>query len=108
MADIQEMLSRIKVAVVEQQEAILMQTIQEIGGEEYRIITVDKSRVISAFRRAMPADFTPAIDNGIIMAGFCPTCNGSVEIEKTYTRKQKGACCSWCGQRLRIKKLLDD
>lgn len=108
MDDVLEALNRITVEVVERQEELLMQTIQQIGGDTYTFITVDKSRVISAFRRAMPADFRPTVDNGIVMAGFCPTCAGSVEIEKTWIRKQKGACCSWCGQRLKVKKLFDD
>lgn len=34
------------------------------------------------------------------VAGYCPTCGGTVYYKKTWVRKIKGACCSWCGQNL--------
>ena len=36
------------------------------------------------------------------ICGYCPSCGGTVLIRKTVVRKIKGACCSWCGQRLEV------
>lgn len=32
------------------------------------------------------------------IAGYCPTCDGTVDIELTCLVKLKGHRCSWCGQ----------
>ena len=34
--------------------------------------------------------------------GYCPCCGGTVEISNSFLRRHKGACCSWCGQRLQV------
>lgn len=103
-----EQIHHLTCRIVEKQEDVIMGTIHRIAGEEFKEFTIDKHKVVDAFRRATPVRFTPAVDNGIIMAGFCPTCNGSVEIEKTASRMMKGACCSWCGQKLDVKNLFRD
>lgn len=108
MDDIYKEVYHFTCRVVEQQEQVIMGTIQKIAGEQFKEITLDKHKVVDAFKKAIPAKFTVQVDNGIIMAGFCPTCNGSVEIEKTASRMMKGACCSWCGQKLDVQKLFRD
>ena len=32
--------------------------------------------------------------------GYCPNCNGTVQVRKSFLKNIKGDCCSWCGQRL--------
>ena len=34
------------------------------------------------------------------IGGYCPNCNGTVLIQKTFLRTSKGKCCDWCGQKL--------
>ena len=108
MADIYNQVYHFTCRVVEQQEQVIMGTIQRIAGEEFKEFTIDKHKVVDAFKKTIPVEFRPAVDNGIFAAGFCPNCSGSVEIEKTATRMEKGACCSWCGQKLDVKGLFRD
>ena len=35
--------------------------------------------------------------------GYCPCCGGTVHFHNTFLRKQKGYCCSWCGQPLKVR-----
>lgn len=32
------------------------------------------------------------------IAGYCPTCDGTVDIKLTWLVEHKGHRCSWCGQ----------
>ena len=45
---IQMFVADLCIKIVEKQEKILMQTIQEIGGDIHRTITVDKNKVVEA------------------------------------------------------------
>lgn len=105
MEQIHEIVKRHCVRMVEGQDEAIMIVIKKVAGEQYKDITIDKQKTVDALRKATPARFVPTVDNGIIMAGFCPTCEGSVEVEKTAQRLLRGVCCSWCGQKLDVQKL---
>lgn len=45
---IQGIVANLYIKIVEEQERILMQTIQEIGGDIHRTITIDKNKVVEA------------------------------------------------------------
>lgn len=49
-----EMVRKFSAEVVEEQDNIIMQTVQQIGGEEYSHITIDKNKVLDAFKKQMP------------------------------------------------------
>ena len=51
-------------------------------------------------RRAIPEPlcFSMRFKNGI--CGYCPSCGSPVKIRNTLPRRIKGACCSWCGQKI--------
>lgn len=108
MADIYKEIYHFTCRVVEQQEQVIMGTIQRIAGEEFKEFTIDKHKVVDAFKKTIPAEFTVLVENAVVMSGYCPTCGGTVDIEKTLQREMKGACCSWCGQKLDVKKLFRD
>ena len=37
------------------------------------------------------------------VGGYCPNCEGTVLIQKTWLRTIKGQHCSWCGQALKVE-----
>lgn len=47
---IQQMILHFSAKITEKQDEIIMQTIQEIGGETFREITLDKHKVLEALR----------------------------------------------------------
>ena len=51
-------------------------------------------------RRSIPEPliFSMRFKNCIV--GYCPFCSSPVKIRNTLPRRIKGACCSWCGQRI--------
>ena len=51
-------------------------------------------------RRAIPTKLSFAMRFKNRIAGYCPSCSGTVVIKNTFLRKIKGACCSWCGQKI--------
>lgn len=108
MEQVHEIVKRLCVRIVENQDDAIMIVIKKVAGEEYRDITIDKHKTVDALRKSIAAPFTALVDNGIVAAGYCPNCGGSVEVEKTWTRRVRGACCSWCGQKLDVKKLFAD
>lgn len=51
--------------------------------------------------KQLPKPIEEYMIKGDQLAGYCPTCSGTVLFHhRSFPRKVKGACCSWCGQRL--------
>ena len=93
---VDKIIDRMICSVVEHQENIIMAKVQEIGGEKYTDITIDKNKVLAAFRNATPKE--PLGDLHSVPHYRCPSCNISV---KTYFDSPQMPYCSWCGQKLR-------
>ena len=53
-----------------------------------------------ALKKQIPKKIKSACMNDGIVAGYCPTCKGTVKIIPTWLRYAKGKCCDWCGQRI--------
>ena len=84
-------IQKFAVEVVEEQESIIMQTIQQIGGEEYSHITIDKNKVVDAFKKQIPR--RPVIPFDSINNEYeCPDCPNKVNKTQQY--------CDQCGQAL--------
>lgn len=90
MADIQsyiqEAVEHISCAVVEKQEQLILNTIQQIGGEQYQTITIDRDKVRDALQKATK---TPVVK--VLYYCQCPTCGRAVSGVRY---------CSHCGQAL--------
>lgn len=92
---VDKMITKIVCGIVEQQDNLIMAKVVEIGGERYQEITLDKNKVIDAFRKATPTE--PIGDLHSVPHFRCPTCEKSV---KTYTDSPGMPYCGWCGQKL--------
>ena len=55
---------------------------------------------IAALEKQIPKKIESAYMSNGIVAGYCPTCKGTVKIIPTWLRYAKGKCCDWCGQRI--------
>lgn len=92
---IMEAVEHISCAVVEKQEQLIWQTVQQIGGDRYHTITIDKGKVLNAFKKYTPA--TPVHDKHDMHCFHCPSCGIAV---KKYRNSPKMPYCGWCGQAL--------
>ena len=88
-------IDNMRCAVVDYQETMILNTIQQIGGTEYQTITIDKNKVLDAFRKYTPCK--PRGDLNSVPHFRCPTCDRSV---KTYVDSPEMPHCAWCGQAL--------
>lgn len=86
-----EIINKFNVEVVEKQESIIMQAIQRIGGEEYSHITIDKNKVVDAFKKQMPRKLTIDENNGYPLH-VCPCCNDK------FLKLIPHNYCQVCGQ----------
>lgn len=97
---IHELIHRYSVKVVEEQDEILMQTLQTIGGETYKDVTVDRNKVVDMLKKyiALKPLETDAYPTRI----YCPTCYHTLVYNKhnlDYVRSnQVYNNCPACGQ----------
>lgn len=84
-------IQKFTVEVVEEQENIIMRTIQYIGGDEYSHITIDKNKVVDAFKKQMPRKPTIDENNGYPLH-VCPCCNDK------FLKLIPHNYCQVCGQ----------
>lgn len=48
--------------------------------------------------KQVPLKIKSPVESDDRVGGYCPTCQGTVLIEKTILRRFRGYYCSWCGQ----------
>lgn len=79
---------KISCEIAEKQDEMIMCAVEQIGGEQYRRITVDKSKVLDALRKA-----TAMKPRRVSLQGWyeCPNCRSFLT---------KGYYCSICGQKI--------
>ena len=53
-------------------------------------------------RRVIPTPLSFSMRFKNCICGYCPFCGSPVKIRNTLLRRIKGACCSWCGQRITV------
>ena len=85
IGEIDSVFETLRVHVVEHQDKMLMQVIQIIGGRKYSDITVDKNKVLEAFRKA-----TAVKPQKYVVCGN-EHCNAELVKGQNY--------CSVCGQK---------
>lgn len=76
--------------IVEEQEELLMKTIQQIGGTEYSKITIDKNKVLDAFKKQIPEKIEIEVFEDF-----------DEDTGKPYTMKFEK--CSACGEHIGLK-----
>ena len=54
-------------------------------------------------RRAIPTPLCFSMRFKNCICGYCPSCGSPVKIRNTLPRRIKGACCSWCGQKIEFE-----
>ena len=103
-----EFSSMVRSKIVEEQDEMIMHTIQRIGGGEYEEITFDKNKVIDALSKAAakkPNNTVRTISGKIVLS--CAACGKWLyfpEIEESH----KPNYCSRCGQKIDWSEVTDD
>lgn len=98
-----EMIHKFEVEVVEEQEKLLMRTIQRIGGTEYSHITIDKNKVVEAFAKQIPKKPIADPANLCDFQNFhCPECNQKIiaRLDGEWIAGKLQNYCDKCGQAL--------
>lgn len=88
-AYIHSYVERISCQIAEHQDEMIMCTIEQIGGAEYRRITIDKNKVLDAFRKATAMRPYVTSLNGTYE---CPGCRRILTAVYNY--------CPLCGQKI--------
>lgn len=99
--DVYEMMQRIPVEIAEKQDAMILKTVQQIGGDVFIRITVDREKVLNALRNATEKQVVVK-EKTYVRQGwnceelhfYCPTCGAYLGMhrDKSY--------CGYCGQKL--------
>ena len=89
--------TKFQAAIVEKQDEIIHSVIQEIGGETYHRITIDRNKVLDALSKAMPKKVT-VLDSGDFKFA-CPTCT-RICYSLTAVGLGTPEYCRYCGQKL--------
>lgn len=63
----------------------------------------DLSNIIVALDKQIPKKINSMCVNAKMIAGYCPTCGGTVLIEYTFLKRSIGHHCDWCGQKIDIE-----
>ena len=92
-AYVQSYVERISCQIAEHQDKMIMCVVEQIGGAEYRKITVDRRKVTEALTKATAR--RPLITGGYRYAD-CPSCHRNLRTNQKY--------CDGCGQKLNWKE----
>ena len=83
--------------VVEDQEFLIVQTVQNIGGENYREVTISREKTLKALSNFMPKKpFRESLADYL-----CPSCRGYLPYDAlNQPIKEATEFCSCCGQHI--------
>jgi NADH pyrophosphatase NudC (nudix superfamily) len=100
LVKVDEALSRFMVEIREEQDRIIMQTIQHIGGSRYEYITIDKNKTLDALSKAMDKKVVLEKHNENDVK-VCPTCGRWLRVLPLYPEYMDAyRYCGKCGQKL--------
>lgn len=68
---------------------------------DYVVRMMDELLQIEEMRK--PKKLTGEADIDGKVGGYCPNCGGTVLYHKSWLKKVKGHCCSWCGQAIEVE-----
>lgn len=100
---IQQMILHFSAKITEKQDEIIMQTIQEIGGETFREITIDKHKVLEALtdyvNKQKGAEVAEVKHGEWLKYGYkyeCSVCKAKVNLDGTPIQNGLNYCPN-CG-----------
>lgn len=98
-AYVQSYVERISCQIVEHQDKMILCAVEQIGGEEYRRITVDKSKVVDALRKAT-ARKPKMIREYKGRHDFVRKSNGEIDEMAYQDYNHTGVRCKRCGKEI--------